>query len=55
MGNSNGAVLGYLLRAWVDGLGGDVQNCDHRWIAALFGVVFALGFVCALWVALLKY
>ena len=31
VGNSNGAVLGYLLRAWVDGLSGVVPDRDHRW------------------------
>ena len=29
VGNSNGAVLGYLLRAWVDGLGGAMPDRDH--------------------------
>ena len=31
VGNSNGAVLGYLLWAWVKGLGGAVLDRDHRW------------------------
>ena len=31
VGNSIGAVLGYLLRAWVEGLGGAVPDRDHRW------------------------